>query len=100
MSYTEDPIALAVIRVYGSEQTVHLGALQLFGCHPFPRWQMPKWILECEKCGNGFDYCRIAETMPLDLPFKPDVANGGTCVCPNCGQRAIYKRTDLLYRPG
>jgi hypothetical protein len=60
---------------------------------------MPKWILECVKCGNAFDYCRIDETMPLDLPLKPDVANGGPCVCPKCGQREIYKRTDLLYRP-
>jgi hypothetical protein len=61
---------------------------------------MPKWILECVKCGNGFDYCRISDdTMPLDLPLKPHVANGGRCVCPICNRSAIYKRTDLLYRP-
>jgi len=61
---------------------------------------MPKWILECVKCGNAFDYCRISDdTMPLELPPKPDVGNGGQCVCPNCCQSAIYKRTDLLYRP-
>jgi hypothetical protein len=99
ISYTEDLIALSIIRVYGNVQTC-AGALQLSWLSPLPKWQMPKWILGCVKCGNGFDYCRISdETMPLDLPFKPDVANGGQCVYRNCGQSAFHKSTDFLYRP-
>jgi hypothetical protein len=62
---------------------------------------MPKRILECVERGNGFDYGRISdETMPIDLPLKPDVANGGRCVCPICNWSAIYKRTDLVLNEG
>jgi hypothetical protein len=32
-------------------------------------------------------------------PAKPAFAlSGNECVCPNCGNSALYQRTDLLYR--
>jgi hypothetical protein len=32
------------------------------------------------------------------LSLKPEVPPNAQCVCPNCGQSAAYKTTDLIYR--
>ena len=62
---------------------------------------MPKWILKCKKCGSDFEHSQIDDTGMafFDLPPKPDIpTTGNQCVCPQCGQSAIYQRMDLLYR--
>jgi hypothetical protein len=61
---------------------------------------MARWILICANCRVEFEHSQVGDTgmCRLDLPAKPDVPPGATCVCPNCGHSATYLRTDLLYR--
>jgi DNA-directed RNA polymerase subunit RPC12/RpoP len=61
---------------------------------------MAKWILICAKCKSEFEHSQVGDIgmSQLELPVKPDVPTGATCVCPNCGHSATYLRTDLLYR--
>jgi DNA-directed RNA polymerase subunit RPC12/RpoP len=61
---------------------------------------MAKWFLKCVKCGQEFQYSQIDDVGMADfyLPSKPNIPENA-CVCPNCGHSALYKRTDLFYRP-
>lgn len=58
---------------------------------------MPLWVLRCVKCNQDFEYSQIDDVgyASLYLPLKPEV--GSASVCPNCGHKAAYKRTDLRY---
>jgi hypothetical protein len=61
---------------------------------------MPSWILECSDCGLPFQHSVIdATAMNFFFPAKPEFPLGGSELeCANCGKKAIYQRTDLLYR--
>jgi hypothetical protein len=62
--------------------------------------EMPRWVLICAQCKTEFEHSQVGDTgmFRLELPVKPDVPTGATCVCPACGYSTSYLRTDLLYR--
>ena len=66
-----------------------------------PEVTVPQWVLECVDCKFKFEYSQIGDVGMSGLrpQPKPDLPPNGTeCVCPNCGNRAVYRRTDLLYQ--
>ena len=60
---------------------------------------MAKWVLQCPKCKSEFEYSQISDVgiSLLLLPDRPAFTKNSS-VCPGCGQGAVYRRTDLLYR--
>jgi rRNA maturation endonuclease Nob1 len=58
-----------------------------------------KWVLQCPKCKTEFEHSQISELgmSLLLLPDKPAFTRNAS-VCPSCGQGAVYRRTDLMYR--
>jgi len=63
---------------------------------------MPKWVLQCPNCKTEFQHSQISDVGMASYfdPPKPKVPPAGIeCVCPSCGNAAVYLRTDLMYRP-
>jgi hypothetical protein len=52
--------------------------------------EMPRWVLICAQCKTEFEHSQVGDTgmSRLELPAKPDVPTGATCVCPACGHSA------------
>lgn len=58
-------------------------------------------MLPCAKCKTPFAYFAIADAGASDyfLPAKPEFSvSGSELECPNCGHKAVYQRTDLIYK--
>ena len=63
---------------------------------------MSNWVLVCEKCRAEFRQSQVSydEMDSFHIPLKPELPPGNTCVCPNCGHSAVYRRTDWIYKAG
>ena len=62
---------------------------------------MPSWVLRCKGCKKEFRHSMIEDTeiSSYFLPNKPEFPVGGSEMeCPNCGEKSMFQRTDLLYR--
>jgi hypothetical protein len=62
---------------------------------------MPSWILDCVGCGSNFTHSVIEPRKIEDhyLPAKPVIAlEGVELECPDCKQKAVYRRFDLRYQ--
>jgi len=62
---------------------------------------MASWNLTCRDCKNVFHHSDIDDTSVMARWFgdpKPMFPVGGLeFECPNCGRKAVYERTDLIY---
>ena len=62
---------------------------------------MPNWVVSCSDCGSKIMHSKIEfpDASSYFLPSKPEIESGGSELsCPNCGQTAIYQRSDLRYQ--
>ena len=62
---------------------------------------MAAWGLRCVNCNQRLAQFAIEDTLEsYFFPEKPDFLEGGKeFECPNCGHKATYQRTDLVYMP-
>jgi hypothetical protein len=60
---------------------------------------MASWVLTCRRCHQRLAQFNIEDNLEnLFEPAKPDFPScGKEFECPNCGQKTVYERTDLLY---
>jgi hypothetical protein len=60
---------------------------------------MAIWVLNCAVCDWKFTQFAIEDTLEsYFFPQKPDFPEAGkTFKCPNCGYKATYQGTDLVY---
>jgi DNA-directed RNA polymerase subunit RPC12/RpoP len=61
---------------------------------------MASWALPCSNCEAPFTHSQIAESNVFHYlePAKPEFPpEGEEHQCPNCGYKAKYHRTDLIY---
>jgi rubredoxin len=60
---------------------------------------MPRWILQCKNCDFAFTHSHVSESLTNYFePPKPEFSAEAEHECPNCGHKATYQRTDLMYR--
>jgi DNA-directed RNA polymerase subunit RPC12/RpoP len=62
---------------------------------------MPSWIVNCDECNSKITHSPIEYSgiVSYFLPLKPDLEPQGTELeCPECGEKAIYQRSDLRYQ--
>jgi DNA-directed RNA polymerase subunit RPC12/RpoP len=63
--------------------------------------EMASWVLNCSNCKSKFVESKIPDAglanyfMPLKPEFPP---KGRELQCPNCGQKATYKKQALIYQ--
>jgi predicted RNA-binding Zn-ribbon protein involved in translation (DUF1610 family) len=60
---------------------------------------MASWGITCVSCNKQFAQFDIEDTLENHFfPAKPNFAEGGKeFECPNCGHKATYQRTELVY---
>jgi hypothetical protein len=61
---------------------------------------MASWVLNCKNCGKNFEHAKISDTFAnYFIAEKPDFPSGGLELeCPNCKQRAMYQRAELMFQ--
>jgi DNA-directed RNA polymerase subunit RPC12/RpoP len=70
-----------------------------YGDSRYPK--MPSWVLKCSTCGKNFTHSTIRKAALVDFYFeaKPEFPlDGSELECSNCGNKATYQRTDLMYQ--
>jgi hypothetical protein len=67
---------------------------------------MPRWVLGCPECKQDFTHSEITLDQErhdfdafLNSIVKPQFpVNGLELECPNCRQKSVYYRHQLIYR--
>jgi hypothetical protein len=58
-----------------------------------------KWVLNCKNCRVDSAYAEIpGDVESYFLPARPQLPEGFTFKCPNCGHENTYVSTELNYR--